>query len=282
VGQSFETSGPGNEPASVPSRDVDESNRASFGQRVFALALAGMGVLSLLSGNFAYLFQPVPLWVLGRPVLAYASGALLLACGAGLLFRRTLARMSAVTTVYGFLSILLLHVPRIATTPRTEVEWLALGEIAAMVAGAWTLFAWAAPPPAGGRRRAVAGERGVRLARVLYALALLPIGLGHFAYTDVTAGMVPSWLPSHVTWAYLTGAGHVAAGLAILFGILARQAAMLEAFMVSIFVLTVHVPDVLHKPGGYPGWTELFVACAIGGASFIIARGYREPLPSPG
>lgn len=41
--------------------------------------------------------------------------------------------------------------------------------------------------------------------------------------------LVPTWLPLRVSWVYLTGAGHVAAGLAILIGVVPRLAAVLEA-----------------------------------------------------
>jgi uncharacterized membrane protein len=246
-----------------------------LGHAVFAVALAGLGVLSLGSGEFAYVWQPVPTWVIGRPVLAYASGALLLACAAGLLWPRTLARASLVLALYGMASILLLHAPRIAREPQTEVEWFNLGEIATMVAGAWILFAWAAPVPATGWRKAVGGERGVRLARLLFALALPAFGLSHFVYAKQTAEMVPSWLPGHLAWAYLTGAGHIAAGLGILLGVLPRLAATLEGLMVSTFLLTVNVPDLVRTPGGRWQWTELFVASAIGGAAFLVAHSYR-------
>lgn len=246
-----------------------------FGQAVFAVALAGLGVLSLVSGDFAYIWQPVPPWVPGRPVLAYASGALLLGCGAGLLWPRTRARASLVLTIYGLASMLLLHVPRIAMQPQKEVLWFGLGEIATIVAGAWLLFEYEPPAPASGWRRVVAGERGARLARWLFAVALVPFGLSHFVYAEVTAKMVPSWLPGHVGWAYLTGAGHIAAALAILLGILPRLAATLEAVMVSTFVLTVHVPGLLGAPGDRGQWTELFVACFIGGAALLFAHSYR-------
>ena len=246
-----------------------------LGHAVFAVALAGLGVLSLGSGDFAYVSQPVPAWVIGRGLLVYASGALLLACGAGLLWPRTLARSSLVLTLYGMASMLLLHAPRIAREPLNEVEWFNLGEIATIVAGAWILFACAAPVPASRWRKAVVGERGVRLARLLFALALPPFGLSHFVYAKATAGMVPSWLPGHLAWAYLTGAGHVAAGLGILLGVLPRLAATLEALMVSTFLLTVNVPDLVGAPRDRWQWTEVFVASAIGGAAFLVARSYR-------
>ena len=216
-----------------------------LGHPVFAVALAGLAVLSLGSGDFAYVWQPVPSWVIGRPLLAYASGALLLTCSAGLLWPRTLVRASLVLTLYGMASMLLLHAPRIAVDPLNEVEWFNLGEIATVVAGAWILFASATPVPAIGWREAVGGVRGVRLARLLFALALPAFGLSHFVYAKATAGMVPSWLPGHVAWAYLTGAAHIAAGLGILFGVLPGLAATLEGLMVSTFLLTVNLRDVI-------------------------------------
>jgi uncharacterized membrane protein len=255
-----------------------------FGHAVFAVALAGLGVVGLVSGDVAYVWRPVPPWVPGGPVLAYASSALLLGCGAGLLWPRARARASLVLALCGLSSMLLVHVPRIAARPQEEVRWFGLSEMAIIVAGAWILFARAAPAPASGWRRAVVGERGARFARLLFALALFPVGISHFVYTKVTAAMVPSWLPGHFGWAYLTGAGHLAAGLAILLGVLPRPAATLEALMVSTFVLTIHVPDIVRTPRDRDAWTELFVACFIAGAAFLVARSCRAAtgVPPPG
>src|SRR5580658_10497400 len=87
---------------------------SGLGHPLFAVALAGFAVLSLGSGDFAYVWQPVPAWVIGRSLLAYASGALLLVCAAGLLWPRTMAGSSLVLALSGVASMLLLHVPRIA------------------------------------------------------------------------------------------------------------------------------------------------------------------------
>jgi uncharacterized membrane protein YphA (DoxX/SURF4 family) len=245
-----------------------------LGRALFAVGLAGFAALGLGSGDFAYVWQPVPTWVIGRSVLAYASGALLLVCSAGLLWRRTLARSAFVLTVTGMASMLLLHAPRIARTPQVEVEWFNLGEIATFVAGSWILFASAEALPAGRWPGALTGERGVRLARLLFALGLLPFGLSHFVYAKVTADLVPSFLPGHLAWAYLTGAGHIAAGLGILFGVLPRLAATLEALMVSTFLLAVNVPDLVRAPGDRGEWSEVFVAAAIAGVAFLVACSY--------
>jgi uncharacterized membrane protein len=244
-----------------------------LGHVLFSVALAGFGVLSLVSGDFAYVWQPFPAWVGGRPVLAYASGAIVLACGAGLLWPRARTRSALVLVLTGVASMLLLHAPRVARDPLTEVEWFNLGEIATMVAGALILFASAAPVPTSGWQRAIGGERGVRIARLLFALALPAFGLSHFVYAGVTAKLVPSWLPGHLAWAYLTGAAHIAAGLGILVGVLPRLAATLEALMVSAFLLTVNVPELV-RTGRGPEWSEVFVASMIAGAAFLVARSY--------
>ena len=63
--------------------------------------------------------------------------------------------------------------------------------------------------------------------------------------------MIPAFIPAHLFWAYFTGAGHIAAGVAILTSVLARLGAILFAAMVSGFVLLLHVPRV-HRRAGQP------------------------------
>src|SRR5258707_687947 len=74
--------------------------------------------------------------------------------------------------------------------------------------------------PPEGRAARLLGESGVRLARRLYAVGLPLVALAHFLNVHGATVYVPAWLPMRIGWVYLTGAGHVAAGLAILFGVL--------------------------------------------------------------
>jgi uncharacterized membrane protein YphA (DoxX/SURF4 family) len=115
-----------------------------------------------------------------------------------------------------------------------------------------------------------------RTSRILYALALPTIGLSHFVYSAGTASMVPGWIPFHLGFAYLTGAGHAAAGVGILLGIVPRLAAFLEASMVSCFVLLLHAPGVCSAPGDRLQWTMLLVATAYAGACWTMAASVRE------
>src|SRR5258708_32027064 len=94
-----------------------------------------------------------------------------------------------------------------------------------MVAGAWVLYAWFAADWGKRWLGFAVGDRGVRIARVLYGLALIAFGLSHFAYLDLTAPLVPDWLPAHMFWAYFTGGTYLAAGAAGLIDLFARLAA---------------------------------------------------------
>ena len=57
------------------------------GHILFGCGLAGLGFLSLVSGDFALNWQPVPAWVPWHENLAYASGLVLLSGGIGMVLR---------------------------------------------------------------------------------------------------------------------------------------------------------------------------------------------------
>jgi uncharacterized membrane protein len=117
----------------------------------------------------------------------------------------------------------------------------------------------------------ILGPSGTRIARYLFAIALLPIGLAHLVYPTETAALVPAWLPARTGWAYLTGAGQIAAGLGVLFSILPRLAAGAEATMLTLFGLLVWVPAVVAKPTDRFSWTALLITWAIAAAAWVVA-----------
>ena len=96
-----------------------------------------------------------------------------------------------------------------------EAVWLGFGEIAVLMTGGWVLFAKLAGLRPGSPLTLATGENGVHLARMLFAVSLIPIGLSHLVYVKQTAELVPAWLPYRVGWAYLTGAGQIACGLGV-------------------------------------------------------------------
>jgi uncharacterized membrane protein len=239
-------------------------------QTLFAAGMLGLGVLALIYGDFALVWQPVAAWVPGRTVLAYASGILMLVCGAGLLFRRTIAW--SVRILFPYLILwLFLKVPALVVAPQTEAVWLGVGELGMLLAGGWMLFARFGGVRQDSRLASVTGKNGVRMAWILFAVSLLPVGLSHLVYVKETVDLVPAWLPSRISWAYLTGVGQMACGLGMLFAIYPRLAALAEAGMLTLFTLLVWAPAIMTAPGKRLPWTAFFISWAIAAAAWVVA-----------
>jgi uncharacterized membrane protein len=241
------------------------------GLTLFAVGMIGLGALALIYGDFAMVWQPVAPWIPGRTALAYASGVLMLAGGVGLLFTATVAWSVRILFPYLF-AWLLLKVPALVVAPGMEAVWLGFGELAVLFAGGWVLFARLGEVPTGSPLAFLSEEKGVYLARILFAVWLIPIGLSHIVYVKETAELVPAWLPYRMGWAYLTGAGQMACGLGVLLGILPRVAAWAEAGMISLFTILVWAPAIYAAPRTRLPWTAFFISWAIASGAWVVAQ----------
>jgi uncharacterized membrane protein len=134
------------------------------------------------------------------------------------------------------------------------------------------LFARVADVPEGSPLAMLTSDRSIRLAEKIFAVALIPIGLSHVVYVKETAEFVPAWLPYRVGWAYFTGAAHIAAGVAVLVGVLARLAAMAEAAMIGVFTLLVWAPAIAAAPRTRLPWTGFFISWVLGAAAWLVAQ----------
>jgi hypothetical protein len=107
---------------------------------LFAVGMIGLGILALVYGDFAMVWQPVASWIPGRSALAYGSGLVMLLGGTGLFMRATAAWSARLLFPY-LIGWLLLKVPALLVAPQTKAVWLGVGELAVLLAGGWVLFA---------------------------------------------------------------------------------------------------------------------------------------------
>jgi uncharacterized membrane protein len=248
---------------------------ASVGHAVFAATMIALGIMGLIKGGFGPIWLGVPKALPGREALAYLCAFVSLACGIGLFSRRAAPTAARVLFVYLLLWMLLFKLRLILLAPTVEVNYQSNGENAVMVAGAWVLYAWFAADWDKRRLRLAVGDKGVRIARLLYGLALIAFGLSHFAYFELTAPLVPAWLPAHTFWAYFTGCTYLAAGAAVLTGMGARLAATLSALQMGAFTLLVWIPFIAAGHISEEYWVDFVVSWTLTAAAWVVADSYR-------
>lgn len=257
----------------------EPSREERFAVSLFSIGMIALGLLSIVSRDFAYDWQPVPKFFPGRTVLAEICGVFMVTVSAALWFRRT--AVFAGRALLPFLIVwFCLKIPAVIAAPQIEGVWIGFGEIGMLLAGGWIIFARLAAFDRSSPVNTISGSGGVRLAQVIFGLAIIPVGLGHFFYAEITATLVPAWVPFRIGFAYLTGAAQIACGLGILFSVFPRRAALIETGMLALFAFLVWGPDswfaATPKLAGTPAGprfalTAFLVTWIVGASALLMA-----------
>jgi uncharacterized membrane protein len=113
-----------------------------------------------------------------------------------------------------------------------------------------------------------------RVGVVLYALVIGFFGINHFLNGTGFQNTIPSFLPYHIFWVYLTGAALIAASVSFLIGKYTRAAGIFLAIFLLIIVFTIHLPAVIHSEGSpivSISLTNLVKDTGLAGAALMIA-----------
>ena len=231
-----------------------------IGRYVYGAAAIALGGVGLAFGDFAAVWQPFPDGVPDRQIFAYVVAGLFVLGGLMTIIRRPgQAGPLLLTALFAMFAIGWLLM-RLINHPQMYVMYNGVSEQSAMALGGLALFASATE----------AKTLGFVTQR-LFGICLLVFGGAHFVYVTETAQMVPGWLPpDQRLWAQITGAGHAAAGLALISGILDVIAARLLTAMFVGFGLLVWVPTLMAAPHEHVSWAGNAINLALIGAAWCI------------
>ena len=244
----------------------------AFGWRVYGLGVMALAIVCLVWGDFDP-GQPVPKGFPDRTALAHAAAAFMLVAGAAVEWRRTAAWGAAALTTYYALVVVILMNGRVVLAHYAEFgSYSGAAEQLAIAAGGLIVYATNA------KIDAALAARFTRLGQLAFGVCAVLFGGAHFFYMNLTAPLVPQWLPpTQEFWAYATGVGQIAVGVAILTGVQARLAAILLTAMYASFTPLVHVPLLLAKPSSYTNWTENALNLVLVGVAWVVADSFARP-----
>jgi uncharacterized membrane protein len=245
-----------------------------FGRIFYGVAVAGVGMLHLLSGTFRPLVSPIKAT---EPYgfIIYIFGAYFVISGMLIAFGKNL-RITSIILAYVFiLFIVFSHFPWLFFASQYGLE---LGtftntlKLSAFAGGA-LLIAF------GSRSENMPGNFMAGLARLVpfgkyfFCIMLLIFGIDHFVYRDFVSGLVPKWIPLPVFWTYFTGIALIGSALSILINFKVKLVAQLLAIMLFIWLLTIHLVLAIRFPNwnGGENITACFQCLAFTGIALTIS-----------
>jgi len=235
---------------------------SNLGRYVFGAAALAFGLVTLAFPDY-YDWLELRWSAQDGRVFAYAASAAQIFGGAAICFRRT-AKTGAAVLGGVYLLIALLSVPRIVATPRMFYPWGDFFNQFALVTGAALVYARLSP--------ALAPKTLDRIGRILFGVCAVSFALYQAFYLDVTAGLVPKWIPpTQMFWAVTTTVFLALAPVGLLLNRQALLASRLLTLLLAIFGLLVWVPSVVLDPHNHFKWTETVETFAIVGAAWILA-----------
>jgi uncharacterized membrane protein YphA (DoxX/SURF4 family) len=237
---------------------------SNLGLYVYGGAAIFLGLLGLVSGDFATGWQNVGPSVPWRVPLAYLTAGLELAGGIALLLPRT-ARAGALTLTIVYSVFTLIWVPKaFVNLGNYDPIGNVFEEFALVAAG---LVLCAIFSPAGSY---LARRRPVFV--LLFGVCPISFGIVHIIDMPGLLGWIPGWLPPNkMFWAYATTLGFFGAAVAILSGIMAPLAARLLTAEIVIFELLVWIPNLHSRPNNHFDWAGNAICTAIAGAAWVVS-----------
>jgi uncharacterized membrane protein YphA (DoxX/SURF4 family) len=252
----------------------NRSLASNLGIYVYAAAAIFLGVLGLVSGDFATNWQRVDPTVPFRQPTAYLTALVELTAGLALLRPRT-ARAGALTLTVAYSVFMLLWVPKMLATHTDFDPTGNFFEEFSLVVGGLVLFASLSPAGSSIARRESLFAR-------LLGLSAISFGVVHIYDMPGIISAVPGWIPpSQVFWIWATTIGFFLAAIALLTGIMAPLASRLLTVEIVSFELFFWIPRAIASPHDHFVWSGNAISTAIAGAVWVVSDSICHAKKSP-
>ena len=226
----------------------------SLGRHVYGLAAIGLGVCALIWPDFIRQLEP-PMKIPYAQILIDCFAIAQIGGGLAIQFPR-LARAGAAALAIVYAIFTLLWLPLWIQSPLVFDSLGNAFELFAMLCGALIVY----------------GRKAARIGYVGFGVSVVSFALYQAVHLDVTAKLVPKWIPpGQMFWAVVTTIAFALAAAALLSDRSALLAARLTTLMLVGFGLLIWVPATLSAPHNPGNWAELGLTFGIAGAAWIVA-----------
>ena len=237
---------------------------SNLGIYAYAAGAIFLGVLGLVSGDFATSWQNVGPTIPFREPLAYLTAVIEFVAGIALLWPRT-ARTGALTLTILYSIFTLIWVPRSFVNLGNYDPIGNVFEELSLVAAGLVLFATFSPAGS-----SIAHRRPFFV--LLFGICPISFGIVHIVDMPGLLHPIPGWLPPNkMFWAYATTMGFFGAAVAILTGIMAPLASRLLTAEIVIFELLYWIPKLSAGPSNHFNWAGNAICIALAGASWVVS-----------
>lgn len=114
------------------------------------------------------------------------------------------------------------------------------------------------------------------IGRILFALPFGIIGLNHFLISDFFNGMLTSFIPGGGFTILFTGVCLIAAAISIIIKKYIRLSCFLLAAMLLVFILSIHIPQLLEPENAKFAFMQLLKDTSLMGGALMIASMAKE------
>jgi uncharacterized membrane protein len=238
----------------------------------YGAAMAAFGVIQLVTRNFLSSLLQVPPTLPFRWLWMTLSSGVFILAGLCIVFgiRRQLALVGVGTLLAIFL--LGLQFPALLTNIHNANDWAVAFEGVMLTSGAFLI---AAELP----DETLISRRWNRIIRVLamighylFALSLFVFCIQHIMYFEYIESLIPTWMPVRMVLDYVVVVAYLLCGISLVIGQRVGLAATWLGIMFFLWILLLHAPRAIGKWNVETEWTSLFVALAVCGVAFSMAR----------